>query len=69
LIERNKYYDFKSIRFALLRSQMLLAYTPTHLNETTALPLVAPLLSGHSLCMNVDSDNVFMRRSWRGKLH
>jgi len=48
---------------------MILGYTPTHLNETIALPFVALPLSRHSLCMNVDSDNVFIKRSWRGNLH
>jgi hypothetical protein len=57
LIERNKYYVVKSICFALLRSPMILGYTPTHRNETIALLFVALPLSGHSLCMTVDSDN------------
>ena len=48
---------------------MVPGYTPTDLNETIAFPFVVLPLSGHSLCMNVDSDTVFIKRSWRGKLH
>jgi hypothetical protein len=43
LAERNKYYIVTSICFALLRSQLIYGYTPTHLNETFALPTVAHL--------------------------